>query len=312
MTSAFRTLVPILLAATIGASAQDPPRSFAPVPLVEIDAVVVDGKGNFVDDVRPEEIEVWIERHRIPLESLKIVRAGDEGNRRSVVLLLDDITMNPSGVVRARDAAKRFVTRLGPGDQMAIVTLNGDSTKSTDDRATLLRSIDAYNPRAAAAMRPDDLSAHFLNTLTAISRQVAEAGARRRTIVAIGPAWLFDTPIPPPSVGRDVRKEWTEAVRTMARNNVTLYVIDPGGVGASRVTSGTNGFARETGGMAFSNTNDVDRAAVRILRDAVAYYTVRVVDPPMFKTADLRMVDVRVLRRGLTVFAPRFLAGASQ
>jgi VWFA-related protein len=302
----------LLVALAGGAARQNPPPAFAPVPTLEIDLLATDSKGRPVDDLRPTELEVWIERHRIPIESLTIVTAADERSRRSVVLLLDDITVSPVGVARTKDVAKRFVDRLGPGDQMAIVTLDGGVTKSSDDRAALLRSINSYNVRGGMPLRPDDLSVHVLNTLAAVSRQFSESSARRRTIVAIGSGWVFDTPIPPPNVARDVRKEWTEAVRSMARENVTLYVIDPGGVGRSRVASPTSGFARETGGLAFTNTNDMDGAVTRILREAVGQYIVTIANPPVFQTAEIRALDVRSLRNGVTVRAARFLPGASR
>lgn len=311
MTHALIVVASALLVALAGGTAhQDPPRAFAPVPTLEIDLVATDSKGNPVADLRPNEVEVWIERHRIPIESLTIVTPDDDRSRRSVVLLLDDVTVSPTGVARTKDVANRFVRHLGPGDQMAVVTLDGGVTTATDDRAALLRRINGYNVRGGMPLRPDDLSAHVLNTFAAVSRQFSETSARRRTIVAIGSGWLFDTPIPPPTVARDVRKEWTEAVRSMTGGNVTLYVIDPGGVGRSRVASPTSGFARETGGLAFTNTNDMEGAVTRIMREAAGQYIVTVVNPPVFQTAAIRALDVRSLRNGVTVRAARFLPGA--
>ena len=45
-------------------------------------------------------------------------------------------------------------------------------------------------------MRLEDAGVHVLNTVTALSRQLAEASGGRKAIVAIGAGWLFDTPIP--------------------------------------------------------------------------------------------------------------------
>jgi len=300
-----------LLGALFAGAPQDSPTP-AQARLLEIDAVPLDHRGNVLTDLRHDEVEVWIEHYRVPIETFIAITPGDERARRSIVLLLDDITVHPSNAARVRDVARRFVQKLEPGDQMAIIGLDGDASRSTDDRAALLRSVDAYNPGATAPMRPDELSSHVLTTFTSISRQIAESPARRRTIVAIGAGWLFDTPVPPPSVGRDVRQEWTEAVRAMALANVTLYVIDPGGVGGSRVSGGENGFARETGGYSFSNTNDMDRAAERVMREAVSYYILRVADPPMFRKEVLRGVEVRILRRGATIRAARYLPGPAR
>jgi VWFA-related protein len=273
--------------------------------------VVTEGKGGApVTDLRPEEFEVWIAGFRVPIESVSIVAPTAElPARRSVALILDDITIDPAVAPRARDVARRLVTRMDAGDRMAIVMLSGTRVERTDSRTQLLQAIDRYAPRAVGVMRPDTLAAHVLETIGAVSRQLTEV-AERNTIVAIGPAWLFDTPIPPPTIGRDLRPEWTDAMRAMALANVNLYVVDPGGVGMSRVTGGASGFARETGGFAFANTNDFESAAERIMRDAGSYYRLQVADPPAGRRSDLREVDVRVLRRGVSVRARRAIPGA--
>ena len=53
-----------------------------------------------------------------------------------------------------------------------------------------------------------------------------------------------------------------------------LYVIDPSGVGMSRVDGGQEGFARETGGQLFQNTNDLRGTVDRILRESASFYLV--------------------------------------
>ncbi|CAN5743782.1 hypothetical protein BH24ACI5_BH24ACI5_03570 [soil metagenome] len=295
------------LAAALGSA---PPHQTQPPPaILEVDAVAVDRHGNPVTDLRPEDVEVWLERYRIPLASLTALSDVDERRRRSIVLILDDIAVPPTLVPRAREAARRFVTGLEAGDRMAIVTLTGGGAQSTDDRAALRRAIDAYGVRATPPIRAEDLAAQVLNTLTTVSRGAAETPGHRRTVVGIGAGWMFDTPVPPSAAVRDLRPEWTTAVRAMALANVALYVIDPGGVGASRATSGSGGMARDTGGHAFLNTNDLDGAVERILREAVTYYIVRFEDPPFFRTAPLRKLDVRVRRPGVTLRARQLIAG---
>jgi len=51
-------------------------------------------------------------------------------------------------------------------------------------------------------------------------------------------------------------------------------------------------------------------AAERIMREAGSYYVIRVADPPVGRKANLRELDVRVLRRGVTVRARRAIPGA--
>ena len=93
----------------------------------------------------------------------------------------------------------------------------------------------------------------MLRLLAATSQQMIEIPGRK-AIVAIGAAWLFDTPLPPPGL-RDLRDEWLAAMRSMAAANVSLYVIDPVGLRPMGGFSygGDAGFASETGGYAFQH-----------------------------------------------------------
>ena len=309
MTSTLAVLA-LTLALASQAVPQNPTAPDAPGARLEVDLVALDRKGTPLTDLRPEEVEVWIERYRIPVEALIALTPDDERRRRSIILLLDDMTLNPALVARAREAARRFVDTMAPGDRMAITMLSGSSLKVTEDRAELLRQLNSYNVRATPVMRIDEFAAHVLRSFASLSRQMQEWPGHRKTIVAIGSSWLFDTPIPPAGIAGNLRPEWTDAVRAMALANAVLYVIDPGGVGASRVAASA-GFARDTGGHAFTNTNDLTGAAERIMRESETFYIVRFADPPVFRGAPLRELDVRVLRRDTTVRARRLIPGGA-
>ena len=294
------TVIALTLAAALGQ---------APAKLIELDVVAVNRQGAPVTDLKPADVEVWLEQYRLPLESMTVLSNEDPRRRRTIVLLLDDITIPPELVPRARNVASRFIEALEPGDQMTLATLTGGGTGSTGDRAVLRQALGRFGLRANPPLRVDELAAHVLNTYTAISRQVAELPGHRRTIVGIGSGFVFDTPVPPVSVGRNLRGEWTTALRAMAFSNAALYVIDPGGVGTARAAVGTAGMASETGGFAFMNTNDLDGAVDRIMAEAVSYYILRVADPPFFRSAPLRKVDVRTTRRDVTLRARELIPG---
>jgi VWFA-related protein len=302
-------LMLLALAAAIGTSSAQraavEPRSGR----VFIDVVAENKDGAPALDLRPAELEVWIAGYRAPIESVSLVTATAEpSSGRSIALILDDMTVPPPLMPRAREVAQQLVGRKSPADRVSILMLSGRKFESTDSPAQLRQAIAGYGPRAVGVMRPDVLAAQVLETIAAVARDQRET-SRRNAVVAIGSAWLFDTPIPPPEIGRDLRPEWTAAVRAMALASAALYVIDPGGVGMSRVNGGTSGFARDTGGFAFANTNDFGRAVDRIMRESASYYRLEVVDPPAGRQSDLREVDVRVLRRGVSVRARRAIPG---
>lgn len=289
---------------------QQPSAPAAPAPHVEIDAVFVDRRGAPVTDISRDEVEVWIAGYRVPLDKFMAVTPEDEvRSRRAIVLILDDITLDQALVPRVREAGRQMVQRLAPGDEMAIIALSGEATRSTSDPPTLLRALERFNTRATGAWRPDTLGEQVLRTIETISRQLGEAPARRRTIVGIGSGWLFDTPLPPPAAGRELRPEWMAAMYAMASANVTLYVIDPAGVGRARFPGGEGGFAREAGGIAFMSTNNVQAAANQIMAEAASYYILGVANPPRFQKSPLREVEVKVKRAGVTARARRAISG---
>jgi VWFA-related protein len=278
-------------------------------PLVAIDFVAFDRNGGPVLDLKPEEVEVWIGHFRVPIDTFSIVTpATAETAGRLIVLLLDDVTIPMAATARVREVARRFVTRMAPGDRMAIVTLDGAAMESTDDSSRLLRAIDGYSLRGGV-MSIDVLGEQVLKTVSALSRQLTEAPGRRKTIVGIGAGWVFDRPIPAPTVGRDLRVEWIDAMRALAFAHANMYVIDPSGVGTARVDNGATGFAHATGGHAFVNTNNLNGAVDQILRESANYYVAAVADPPVGRGADLRELEVRVLRRGVTARARQAIPG---
>lgn len=277
----------------------------APRARLTIDAVAFDSRGMPVMDLKPSEVEVRIGHFRVPIDTFTVVTPGaDERLGRIVVLLLDDITVPLTMTPRVREVARHFVSRMGPGDQMAVVLLNNPSLETTQDAAKLNRAIDAYTIPATGVMRRDELGSHVLKTIGTISRAFAEAGTGRKVIVGIG-SGLFDRPLPPPTVGGNLLPEWIEAMKSLSRTNTNFYAINPGGVGISPFADGgETGFARETGGQSFMNTNDLNGAADRILRELGSYYAFAVDSPPVGGSG-LRPLDVRVSRKGVTIRARR-------
>src|SRR5262249_28710780 len=75
---------------------------------IHIDAVAVDRTGKPVMDLRPQEFEVWIGNFRIPIDTVTVVTPESAANERTIVLLLDDVTLEPARAARVKDAAARF------------------------------------------------------------------------------------------------------------------------------------------------------------------------------------------------------------
>ena len=290
-----RALLPLILAVAL--SAQE-------ARVLQIEAVALDKKGNHVTELTREDLEVWINGRRIPVES---VNAPEPGGRL-LVLLLDDVTVDVRLAPRVRDAARRLVARMRPDDRMAVVNLSGGLIDITADQPKVLAKVDSYN-QTAGFIPVERLGEHVLTTIAAVARAMGEDSSRRKAIVAIGSGSLLDRPIPPPQVAGELHREWQAAIRAMASADVTFYVIDPAGVGAAPAVAGSDGFAREAGGHSFINTNDLKGAADRILRELESYYEIRVADPPFGRNDPLRELEVRSLRRDITLRARRSISG---
>jgi VWFA-related protein len=293
----------IALALVLLAAAQDP----APLTTrLTLDVVVVDREGTPVTDLKPDEFEVWISGYRVPVDQVAFVTP--ETAQRTLVLLLDNVAVGPELALRVKETARAFVKGVGERDRVIVGPVEGPRTDGTGQPARLLQAIEQYHAQGFP-LRIEDAGEQVLRLLSTTSRQLAETPGRK-AIVAIGAAWLFDTPLPPPNL-RDLRDEWLAAMRSMAAANVSLYVIDPVGLQPMRGYSygGDSGFANETGGFAFLNTNDLAGSAKRIVDESGTYYLLRMANPPVQRTADLRKVEVKVLRKNVTVRVRRGIPG---
>nr|MDQ3420658.1 hypothetical protein [Acidobacteriota bacterium] len=62
-------------------------------------------------------------------------------------------------------------------------------------------------------------------------------------------------------------------------------------------------------GYAFLNTNDVGGAIDRIMNEASSYYILKFEDPPLFRTAPLRKLELKTRRKDVTLRARRLIPG---
>jgi VWFA-related protein len=297
-----------LATAAASAFAQRPAPAAPSRAALWIGVTATDDRGRPVTDLRPDEFEVWIANFRVPIEDVVAV-TPDDPSGRILVVVLDTLSQHPALGERVREAARALVERAQPGDRMAVVPLDDPALELTGDRQRLLQQVTAYRMRGFP-FRLEEAGERVLRTVTAVARGLSEVSDRRKAIVGIGAGWLFDTPLPPPQM-RDLRREWVDAMRALATARTAVYVIDPAGVvpAPGGYIGGTSGFARETGGHAFVTTNDMDAAAERIWAEMGSYYLLGVPNPPVQQAADLRELEVKVLRRGVNVRARKGIPG---
>ena len=112
--------------------------------LVQIDAEVTDSKGNHVNNLKPEDFEVYLDKKPQAITNFSYVNLdspdvnqnamsepGPDGTgrvlrpqdvRRSMVLLVDDLTLSFQSLYFVRRTLRNFVEhQMQPGDLVAIL-----------------------------------------------------------------------------------------------------------------------------------------------------------------------------------------------
>lgn len=264
-------------------------------------------------------------------------------DRRLVVLLLDDAQLRVTSTELARSVARKIVERLGPGDLTSVVFTrnNSGAQEFTDDRAKLLAAIGKLTGGFAPAMGPppaepvpgmigefasrgdprmDSSPMYFyrasLNALRLISRSLADIPQRRKAVIWISPG------IPLDYASSDLRADSDLVFQEAERANVSIYPIDPTGLGGldnespqdagigSEDTLRPNSLMREfhltmaehTGGIAILDRNDFTAGVAEIFRETGSYYLLGF-QPATVGDGRFKRLEIKVRRPGLTVRA---------
>lgn len=271
--------------------AQEQPRFRANVDLIVVSAIVRDAADALVRGLTREDFELREDGKPVAIatfaEASTDARASlDDG--RFVVLLLDDFSTHPQFTQRIKSVAHSFVNRMGPKDVMSVVMLNGGSSVTTQQPAEVRAAIERSQGYGKAMLSPGNPSRHAMETIGNLATQLAKVPHRRKVIVCIGPAATFN----PATHVSGRQGEAGIAIRDTARANVTTYVIDPLGLtpkGTPAIDEGASaypgveqrgqgfriyqdGFAFESGGFAFANTNDYASAVTQVWEESGNYY----------------------------------------
>jgi len=185
LNSRMKKLIPaftIILFSSIFLFAQDTPDDTEDVvkittTLIQLDVTVTDSKGNPVKDIKPEEIEIYEngekqkisnfsfisgaaekpaepadkpEKNNLPVLPTTTVRP--EQVRRTIALVVDDLTLSFQSVYYVRSALKKFVDeQMQDGDLVAIIRTGagiGALQQFTSDKRMLYAAIEKvrWNP----------------------------------------------------------------------------------------------------------------------------------------------------------------------
>ncbi len=287
----------VLSASVVAAQRQAP---VADIDLVEIDAVVVDKRGLPIHGLRMSDFTVKEDGKPVSVATFREVTGpvpGDPDTARTVVLLLDDAGVLPTGTQTLQIVARGFVESASPLDEMPVIRLHTESDDPYGDRLTAESRIDAFR----AGVQPFafwSTTRELLDRVTQISNVVAGNAGQRKIIVCIGSPFLCHVNEPPSSALRSFESAWFAAIRAAALANVSYYALTP-----ARVSARSGGLIEATGGDVFTPTSDVGPAIDRILRDAGNYYVLGYW--PSGTARDVHRVEVKVRQKGAKVHARR-------
>ncbi len=364
--------------------------------LIQIDVTVTDSRGRIITDLRRDEIEIYENGKKQDINNFSFisnVRSVAEKSkenapvgplappspikpgqvRRSIALVVDDLTLSFESTYHVRRALKKFVDeQMQDGDLVAIIRTGagiGALQQFTNDRRQLYAAIEKvrWNPRGngkigafaplqgkadtgAPASEPeagdrtaDGIEREFndfqqsvfatgtLGAVNYVVRGMAELPGRKSVMLLSDGFKLFTRDAGGTLESGRVLTSLRRLVDQANRASVVVYTMDARGLQVTGLTAaddtsgrsideiqqaerdrrdelldtqdGLRFLARETGGIAIVNNNDLSGGIRRILDDQSYYLVGYEPDAATFdpKTRRFNKLDVRVMRRGAKV-----------
>jgi VWFA-related protein len=272
--------------------------------LVVVPTVVVDRKGAMVRGLDAERFQVFEDGHRVPVETFAAPdEMGSGADGRFIVLVLDNVGTPVELGTRMKTIARKFADRMGPADRLSAIALDGGRSSGAGTAREVLAAIDRFSPAFGDSIRSNAQNAqHGLEMIGSLVQQLSEVQHRRKVLVFIGSAAIFspngDSAFS--DRGAALSPQYFDAVRITGQQNVTVYVIDPEGFG-NGVGAYDESFAEQTGGQAWVNTNNFDRAVNQIWQESGSYYLLGY-RPPL-NDHRLHKIEVKVNLPNTTVRA---------
>lgn len=218
------------------------------------------------------------------------------GDRRTVVLLLDDVGPRPTGTLFVPGIARLFLSRARPMDDVAVVRLSHKDDEAVGDLSAALARIDEYRGGVVPDFGRETIE-NLLKTVASVARQWEPLAHRRKHLVCIGTRTLCNRYLRV-STGTLLWPFWVDALAAAARANLSMYTVDPSGVRGQLALEG--GLVDRTGGAAFVSNNYED--AVRRVWDEAGHYYLLGYEPTA-RARELHSIEIKVKGAGLHVRA---------
>jgi VWFA-related protein len=332
------------LLAAAPAAQQSPPGRGTPqfrtgVEVVEVDVSVLDARRQpvrgltaadftILENGRPQDLVSFTAIDVSPPQPVRTgwirdvapdVRSNLASADRLVVLVLDDaqVRFAPQHTRAVKDMARRVIERLGPDDLVSVVFTrdNRGAQPFTDDRQRLLTAVETFHGGydTAAGFAQSYFYLGSLLTLRYVAESLYDAAQRRKLVIYLSPG------VPLEGSDSDAfrrRQETQRLVEEARRANVTIYGLDPSGLGGldgegggpiGSVQRQANDFlltiAERTGGRALVNRNDLVAGVDEVFGENASYYLLGYRSNNADAGSKFRTIEVRANRPGVTVRA---------
>jgi Ca-activated chloride channel family protein len=252
--------------------------------IVGFGVTVTDRRGNFVTDLRPEDLEVLEEG---TAQTIQLFARGDDvetAPELHIGLVFDTSGSMGDDIALARSAAIKFLNTLTDAKDMTLVDFDTEVRVSTFEQASFPRLVERIRSR-----KPDGMTALY----DALGVYLTGAGDTDGRKILV----MFTD-------GGDTRSTTTfSKLLTMLRaSDATVYAVgllehQPASVRGEQRQRLTQ-IAVETGGEAFfpSAMKDVEDAYAKILKQIHAQYTLGYVSTNPAKDGRWRKVEIKVKR----------------
>ena len=280
----------------IAAIAQRAPSAASSGDLVELDVVVLDRHEQPVADLRQEDFQIKEDGRVVDVKTFTHVTALGSlqpDDERIVTLLMDDVGVGIAGTSAMQAIAQVLLSPLGRGDELSVVRLSSGSDEAFGDFHTARDRIAGYRG-GIVPFSNRDTPETVLKAVTKISKQLEAMDHRRKAIICLGLSAVCDVEDPPLGAHSVLWPHWVAALNAAARANVSVYTVDPTGLNQRSGARGI-GLVKLTGGERFANSNDFERAAAAVWREASRYYLLGYWPPA--GPRELHNIDVKVARK---------------
>jgi hypothetical protein len=241
------------------------------------------------EDGKPVEIKTFSN-----VVALGTTRADDA---RVVTLLMDDIGVPITGTSPMQQIAPVVLAPMGNGDELSVVRLSSRVDEAFGDFNTARDRIAGYRGGMQPYSRRDTPET-VLKAVAKIAKQLESIDHKRKVVLCLGLPLVCDVSEPQTGGNSLYWPAWVDAIASAARANVSVYCVDPAGLQGGGNMG--NGLIQLTGGTVYHGNNFAPEGEA-VWREAGHYYLIGYW--PSASTRELHSIDVRVMRKGVTVRA---------